>query len=137
MSFGEQLDSILKMKSLHPADLAFLCDIRESTVYRWLKNKTTPNMVQLVNICRALGCSADYLLEIEPITKQIVEIPNREKRGLIISDAIKNGIQGTKVVNEEPSEEYKKLQEEANERIKESRRQEAKAYIRAQNYVSD
>lgn len=137
MSFGEQLDSVLKTKSLHPSDLAFLCDIRESTVYRWLRNKTTPNMVQLVNVCRALGCSADYLLEIEPIKKQIVEIPNREKRGLIISDAIENGIQGTKVVDEEPSEEYKKLQEEANERIKESRRQEAEAYIRAQNYISD
>lgn len=36
----------------------------------------------------------------------------------------------------EPSEEYKKLVEEANERIREGRRKEAEAWIKAQNYIA-
>lgn len=36
----------------------------------------------------------------------------------------------------EPSEEYKKLVEEANERIREDRRREAEAWIKAQNYIA-
>lgn len=37
----------------------------------------------------------------------------------------------------EPSEEYKKLVEEANERIREGRRREAEAWIKASHYISD
>ena len=37
----------------------------------------------------------------------------------------------------EPSEEYKKLVEEANERIREDRRREAEAWIKASHYISD
>ncbi len=36
----------------------------------------------------------------------------------------------------EPSEEYKKLVEEANERIREGRRREAEAWIKASTYIA-
>ena len=57
--------------------------------------------------------------------------------GLIISDVARYGVQGAKIVEpKEPTEEYKKLVEEANERIREGRRREAEAWIKAQNYIA-
>lgn len=56
---------------------------------------------------------------------------------IIISDAIMNGIKGAEIVHEEPTDEYKKLVEKANERIKENKRREAEAWIKASTYVSD
>lgn len=41
------------------------------------------------------------------------------------------------VEKREPTEECKKLQEEANERIREGRRREAEAWIKASHYISD
>ena len=54
---------------------------------------------------------------------------------LIITDSMRNGIKGTKIVHEEKSEEYKKLVAEANERIRENRLREAEAWIHAQSFV--
>lgn len=48
-----------------------------------------------------------------------------------------NGVKGTKIFNEEKSEEYKKLVEESNKYIRENRRREAKAWIKASIYISD
>ena len=56
---------------------------------------------------------------------------------LIVSEAVKNGIQGTEVVKEKPTAKYKQLVEEANERIRESRRREAEVWIKASMYISD
>lgn len=56
---------------------------------------------------------------------------------LIVSEAVKNGIQGTKVVKEKPTAKYKQLVEESNERIRESRRREAEVWIKASTYISD
>ena len=56
---------------------------------------------------------------------------------LIVSEAVKNGIQGTEVVKEKPTAKYKQLVEEANERIRESRRREAEVWIKASTYISD
>ena len=56
---------------------------------------------------------------------------------LIVSEVVKNGIQGTEVVKEKPTAKYKQLVEEANERIRESRRREAEVWIKASMYISD
>jgi hypothetical protein len=56
---------------------------------------------------------------------------------LIVSEVMANGIQGTKVVEEKPTAKYKKVVEEANERIRENRRREAEAWIKASTYISD
>lgn len=53
---------------------------------------------------------------------------------LIISDIARYGVQGAKVVK--PKEPTKKLVEEFNERIRECRRREAEAWIKAQNYIA-
>lgn len=54
---------------------------------------------------------------------------------LIITDSMRNGIKGTKIVHEEKSKEYKNLVAEANESIRENRRREAEAWIHAQSFV--
>ena len=56
---------------------------------------------------------------------------------IIISDAIRNGIKGAEIVHEEPTEEYRKLVEKADERIRESRRREAETWIKASTYISN
>lgn len=56
---------------------------------------------------------------------------------IIISDAVMNGIKGAEIIYEEPTEEYKKAVAEANERIREGKRREAEAWIKASTYVSD
>lgn len=52
-----------------------------------------------------------------------------------VSDAAMNGIKGTKKEKITYSEEYKKFQEEANERIKENQENYRKAYQKAKNFI--
>ena len=52
-----------------------------------------------------------------------------------VSDAAMNGIKETKKEKITYSEEYKKFQEEANERIKENQENYKKAYQKAKNFI--
>lgn len=55
---------------------------------------------------------------------------------LIITDSMRNGIKGTKIVHGEKSEEYKKLVEEANERLRQSQAEQSKVVAKAQSYYA-
>lgn len=79
------------------------------------------------------------------INNMINQIEKDEYKGeslfgsLIVSDAVKNGIEGTKLadMSYQDSLEYKELVKEANENIKKTQREQAEALIKANDYISD
>ena len=75
--------------------------------------------------------SKEIVSDIEKLSKDVIE---PKKKSLIVSDAVKDGIQGTRVEEQIDTPEYKKLVEEANEEIRNSQKREDKAWDKAKNY---
>jgi DNA-binding transcriptional regulator LsrR (DeoR family)/transcriptional regulator with XRE-family HTH domain len=63
--FAHALQSVMDERQLTKGDLAACVKVDRATVDRWL-DKTLPRYESLVDLCRALDVSADYLLNLNP-----------------------------------------------------------------------
>lgn len=57
--------AIRKEKALKQETLARMLNCSRSTVAMWERGNNEPNHQMLVNICRALNCTADYILGLD------------------------------------------------------------------------
>ena len=63
--FGERLRKLMDMKGLNGADLARIANTTEASISRYTRGVVVlPTTDILIELCRALGVSADYLLGI-------------------------------------------------------------------------
>lgn len=73
---GQRLNAALAMRNMRQKDLAHALGIQDNTVSYFCKGDRTPNTVQLVDICRILDVSADYLLGLTEVASTSVDIQN-------------------------------------------------------------
>ena len=60
--FAKRLAIAMRIKGYTQAMLADKIDVSKTAVYAYLHYKAIPDFFTLRKICKALGCSADYLL---------------------------------------------------------------------------
>ena len=64
MTFGERLQLALEYRGLKQKDLAEKIHVTDASVCRWCKDTRTPKVSDVKKICKAINCSADWLLEL-------------------------------------------------------------------------
>lgn len=60
--FTERLNEAIYKSGLRPVEIQRKARISESCFYYYMRGDTTPSLMTLVNLCRVLDVSADYLL---------------------------------------------------------------------------
>ena len=68
VSFGERLRECRAEKGLTQAQLAARLSVTQSTVGKYERGALQPNLEMLVQLCKVLEVSADYLLGLESET---------------------------------------------------------------------
>lgn len=63
MRFAEKVRSLLKERRLSQSDLAAMLGTSQPQVSRWLEGDTPPRWDYLLKMARALGVTADYLID--------------------------------------------------------------------------
>lgn len=64
MSLGRRIASMRGFKTLTQEELGVLVGATKPTVSNWENDRRTPDAGYLRALCLALGCTADYLLEL-------------------------------------------------------------------------
>ena len=75
MNFGKNLTMIRKQKNISQEELAFIVGVSRQTIYTWEAEISTPNVVMLKKISKALDVSIDELV----IGPSIDTLPNKMK----------------------------------------------------------
>lgn len=63
--FSTRLRHELKIRKITQIQLAKMINVERHCVHDWCTDKYLPNTGYLVKMCRVLGVSADYLLELD------------------------------------------------------------------------
>lgn len=66
MNLGEKLKAAREAAGMTQLELADILGTNQIAISRWEHNNRTPNVVTFGEICRAVGASADEILEINP-----------------------------------------------------------------------
>ena len=61
MSIGTRIASVRGFRRMTQDQLGGLVGVTKQTVSGWERDRRTPDADDLVNLCRALNCSVDYL----------------------------------------------------------------------------
>lgn len=64
MSLGIRIASMRGYRRLTQEQLGVLVGVSKPTVSNWENDRRKPDADDLRELCRALGCTADYLLEL-------------------------------------------------------------------------
>lgn len=64
MSLGTRIASMRGFHRMTQDDLGALVGVTKQTVSGWENDRRVPDSDMLKELCRALNCSADYLLEL-------------------------------------------------------------------------
>lgn len=64
MDLGKNLQKARKAAGITQKDLAKRLEVYQKDISRWENNELTPNALTLAKICKALGVSADMVLEL-------------------------------------------------------------------------
>ena len=65
MNLGENMKIARKAAGLTQGELAARLDVYQKDISRWENGERTPSIEVFAKICKALGVSADILLEIK------------------------------------------------------------------------
>jgi len=65
MSLGSRIASMRGYRRLTQEELGNMVGVSKQTMSGWEHNTAKPNANYLRELCKALGCSADYLLELD------------------------------------------------------------------------
>lgn len=69
MSLGRRIASMRGFHMLTQEELGALVGATKATVSNWENDRRTPDADYLRALCRALGCTSDYLLELTDETQ--------------------------------------------------------------------
>lgn len=64
MSLGKRITSMRGFNTLTQEELGSLVGVSKQTVSNWENDRRMPDANNLRALCQALGCTADYLLEL-------------------------------------------------------------------------
>lgn len=64
MSLGTRISSMRGYRRMNQDTLGGLVGVSKQTISNWEHDYRTPDADNLRSLCRALGCTADYLLEL-------------------------------------------------------------------------
>lgn len=64
MNLGRNLRAARKVAGITQKELAERLEVYQKDISRWENNELTPNALTFARICRALGASADAILEL-------------------------------------------------------------------------
>jgi transcriptional regulator with XRE-family HTH domain len=64
MSLGSRIASMRGYRQLTQGELGELVGVSKQTISGWEHDTSKPNADYIRDLCRALGCTADYLLEL-------------------------------------------------------------------------
>jgi len=62
MTISDRIFQILKERNMTQKEFSKKCGIAESSISDWKRKRTNPSAENILNICNALGVSADELL---------------------------------------------------------------------------
>ena len=62
MEFAKRLQELRKERNLTQEDLAAKLNISSQSISKWENNLSTPDLEMLLNICKILNVSTDYIL---------------------------------------------------------------------------
>ncbi len=65
MSIGRRITAMRGYRVLTQEELGDLVGVAKQTVSNWENDRRVPRANELKALCKALECSADYLLELE------------------------------------------------------------------------
>ena len=65
MTLGNRITLALEMKGMSQKELANKTRLTEITISRYVNDIRTPNAKSLKSICRALGVSSDWILDVK------------------------------------------------------------------------
>jgi len=65
MSLGSRIASMRGYRRLTQEELGNMVGVSKQTMSGWEHDTSKPNANCIRELCRALGCSADYLLELD------------------------------------------------------------------------
>lgn len=86
MSFGERLKNARNKKGYTQEELATLIGVAKTTLTGYEKGNREPDVIKIKKMASALGVSADYLLEINEKSEEIIDPPiTREAKKLAIA----------------------------------------------------
>ncbi len=71
MKFEEKLVKLRKERTLSQEQLAEKLGVSRQAVSRWESGETTPDMANIIGLCRIFGISADYLLCDGGVAKEV------------------------------------------------------------------
>lgn len=64
MSLGSRIASVRGYRRMTQEDLGGALGVKKQTMSGWEHDASKPNANYIRELCRVLGCSADYLLEL-------------------------------------------------------------------------
>lgn len=64
MNLGQNLRAARRAAGITQKELAERLEVYQKDISRWENNELTPNALTFARICRALGASADVILEL-------------------------------------------------------------------------
>lgn len=64
MNLGQNLRAARRAAGITQKELAERLEVYQKDISRWENNELTPNALTFARICRALGASADAILEL-------------------------------------------------------------------------
>lgn len=64
MSIGKRIASVRGFRLMTQDELGAAVGVTKQTISGWEHDRRTPDADDVAAICRALGCSADYILEL-------------------------------------------------------------------------
>lgn len=65
MNLGKNIQAARKRAGMTQKELAKIIGVLQKDISRWENNHLTPNAIMFGNICRAIGASADEILELK------------------------------------------------------------------------
>ena len=65
MDFGANLKQARESAGITQVSLAEMLGVRQKDISRWERNDRTPNILTFGRLCKAVGVSADTILEIK------------------------------------------------------------------------
>ena len=65
MDFGANLKQARESAGITQVSLAEMLGVRQKDISRWERNDRTPNVLTFGRLCKAVGVSADTILEIK------------------------------------------------------------------------
>lgn len=117
---GKRINATLAEKDIKQKELAKKIGVSNNVISYWCSGSRTPNTQQIIQICNALGVSADYLLGLTDVAttdkdlQYICDYTGLDEKAVKL---LQNATKGADAFFEQPTKEYAKLIQEQRKAI--------------------